>query len=122
MSDDLISFLRARLNEDERVARAAKPGPWRADGGSVYATHPTDEVVDYTESAGHIARHDPARVLHEVEAKRRIIEEHRQEMLGWCETCDVPGDAKGSEIGCPTVRFLALPYADHPDYRQDWTP
>src|SRR5687767_7508448 len=27
--DDLIAFLRARLDEDEQAARAATPGPWR---------------------------------------------------------------------------------------------
>lgn len=108
---DLVEFLRARLDEDE--ARARGEGP-------------------------HIVFHDPAgrplppppmpgsypagRVLREVEAKRRILAEHRPMIPGWCHTCDVPADVKGNEHGCLTVRLLALPYADHPNYREAWRP
>src|ERR671914_158660 len=100
--NDLVAFLRARLDEDEQAARAAAAG----NPGSV-ATHWSAEQVDYCSSSGmlgkawavvpervkgtaiaispaevrprfvtHIARHDPARVLAEVEAKRRMIELH----------------------------------------------
>lgn len=140
--DDLVQFLRARLDEDEQIARASKPGPWHADGGEVYATHPVDRVTDYSESADHIARHDPARVLLEVDAKRRVLELHGivHREIGWLE--DV--DEESSEIpvcglcvpkhsnyrsreevpvgACVTLRLLALAYADHPDCRDDWRP
>jgi hypothetical protein len=50
-----------------------------------------------------IARWDPARVLAECAAKRRIVEMY------------------AGQHGQPYVlHFLALPYADHPDYRQEW--
>lgn len=45
-----------------------------------------------------------ARVLAEIEAKRRIVE--------WF--------TKPSDL--LILRCLALPYADHPDYRQEWKP
>lgn len=102
---DPIAFLRARLDEDEQVALAAKPGPWQVDGGTVYARHPTDEIVDYTDSADHIARHDPTRVLADVAAKRQIIEL-----------------VIGAYAGYAVLPLLALPYAGHPDYREDWKP
>jgi hypothetical protein len=36
--DGLVAFLHARLGEDEAVARAAAPGPWRMDEGQrIYA-------------------------------------------------------------------------------------
>ncbi|MFC8491795.1 DUF6221 family protein [Streptomyces sp. NPDC057235] len=122
---DILAFLRARFDEDFTDARAAKPGPWHADGGSVYATHPTDEVVTYTESADHIARHHPKRVLAEVEAKRKLLELHREiedpeAMQDFCYTCDVTGEYP--EYPCTTLRLLALPYASHPDYRDTWRP
>jgi hypothetical protein len=125
MSDDLVAFLRARLDDDEWTARAAKPGPWHADGGSVYATHPTDEVVGYTDSAEHIARHDPARVLAEVEAKRRLLELHEPGEMEYvegdvCMACDLRGE--GPYYPCLTLRLLALPHAEHPDYRDEWRP
>jgi hypothetical protein len=141
--DDLVQFLRDRLDEDEQTARDAKPGPWREDGGgSVFATHPTDEVVDYTDSAPHIARHDPARVLAEVDAKRRILLLHnipavvspKMAALGLregeapeddrrCAGCglDNTDDPITPDVNeCPILRALALPYAGHPDYRAEW--
>lgn len=65
---------------------------------------------------------DPARVLAECEAKRRIVALHdgahecsvyvRGEVdnCAWVERGD----------SCSTLRLLALPYADHPDYDPSW--
>ncbi|MCT2591120.1 DUF6221 family protein [Streptomyces sp. N2-109] len=143
MTADLTAFLRARLDEDEAVARKAKPGPWRADGGSVYAAHPTDEVVDYARdnSAPHIARHGPARVLREVEAKKRMVTayEYALEMKtanaanyqAWVnnDAPPYPEAAEGTDEQrreipglAHALRLLTLPYADHPDYREEWLP
>ncbi len=82
-------------------------------------------------AAGHIARHDPARVLREVAAKRRIMELHQEGLSNdfpmgvepaegdiLCMTCD--DRALKQYYPCPTLRLLALPYADHADYRADW--
>lgn len=68
-----------------------------------------------TGAALHIARHDPARVLAECEAKRRIVEMHAYD---WnprclCMACDTPGP-------CATLRTLALPYRDHSDFDPAW--
>lgn len=68
----------------------------------------------------HIVRWDPARVLAECEAKRRIVEEHgaKGELHRYCQTCggtDYPVDWP-----CDTLRLLALPYASHPDYDPAW--
>lgn len=117
--DDLVQFLRDCLNDDEQAARTAKPGPWYDDDGSVYASHPTDEVVSYTDSGAHIARHDPARVLREVEAKRRALDHYQA----------VRTHAKGGEPYLlaegavrKQIQIMALPYADHPDYQETWKP
>lgn len=104
----LADFLSARLDEDEAVARRATEFWAGAAGGQ-------PEVVD------HVFRHDPARVLAEVDAKRRIVEEHSPHP-------EVYGDYCPSEDGryrldhCPTLRLLALPYAEHDDYREEWRP
>jgi hypothetical protein len=85
------------------------------------------------EDAGpHIARFDPARVLRECEAKRRVIELHQSRYASpSCRECG-GFTATSSEVAgivhrgyltpwpCPTLRILALPYADHPDYQQEW--
>jgi hypothetical protein len=78
--------------------------------------------------AEHIARHDPARVLAEVEAKRQIMECHESwvagngdTICGRCEREHIDG-RPGGHFPCQTLRLLALPYAGHPDYRQEWKP
>jgi hypothetical protein len=55
-------------------------------------------------------------VLREVEAKRQIIDEHHP-----IDPCDAH-DASLRSVPCDTLLLLALPYADHPDYRETWTP
>jgi hypothetical protein len=39
-----------------------------------------------------------------------------------CMACDVQGQGEGPHYPCLTLRLLALPYADHADYRQEWRP
>jgi hypothetical protein len=111
--DELIAFLRARLDEDVKVARDA--------------TFWTGGVPEWTARAEpdgvHIARHDPARVLADVAAKRRIIAEYAGRdqdvdlMLG--RYTERQGQWAGLHLA---VRLLALPYAGHPDYREEWKP
>lgn len=140
---DLRAFLLARLDEDEAAARVAVPGPWTVDGGTVYATHVTDEVVRYTQdSADHIARHDPARVLREIEAKRRMLKDLQLQKHAVVEDCwytcaaateERDGDEscddqrRGGPCDCGRdarvmrqLRLLAFPCADHDDYQPDW--
>lgn len=115
MTADLVQFLRDRLGEDEQAARVAAPGPWAVDGGSVYVGHPINEVVDYSESAAHIARHDPARVLAEVEAKRAIVD--------WVEECRAffwQTDGTLMPSAYRVLAPLAAIYADHLDFRDEW--
>lgn len=101
---------------------------------------PTVELVGSGMSGGgvheeavaeHIVRHDPVRVLREVEAKRRLLDEHkpdrpkgRPNMERHCLTCTTAQgwDETASEANCLTLRLLALPYADRPGYREDWRP
>ncbi len=62
---------------------------------------PPDETgLSWWGKYGHLSV-SPDRVLTECEAKRRII-------TNW----GFPG----------ALRALALPYADHPDYREEWRP
>jgi hypothetical protein len=152
---ELIAFLRARLDEDEQTAREAavwwgdsdEPGEaphWRpVPCGHIWNDHDgsiADEVAD--RHAAHIARHDPARVLADVESKRRIIDLHKitveklsvppyDEMTGdpnpdeydaYCAVCGYVWVNNDPTQACMTLRLLAEPYADHPDYRDEWRP
>lgn len=145
--DDLVQFLRDRLAEDEQTARAATWDEWDSAHWTArppqasydrytVADHLDDGVVVVTpENADadgvgqHVARHDPARVLREVEAKRRMLDEHVPRRVKYrpnrepgCLTCITAQewDERAGEANCLTLRLLALPYADHPDYRNDW--
>ena len=102
---NLTEFLLARIGEDEETARTMA----QIFGG-----------VDRHSGLG-----SPARVLAECESKRRIVEHHTPDRGGeefpLCAICtEVGPEAQGWP--CLTLRALALPYASHPDYQQEWTP
>ncbi|MGW4670107.1 DUF6221 family protein [Streptomyces sp. NPDC004324] len=129
--DDLALWLGEQLDEDERIAQAASPGPWEQSGvGDLGWTvsGPWAEVPDSEQGradADFIAKHDPARVLREVEAKRRIAELHKPYDLD-------ARDRSGPMIGCTecvhddtiypctTLRLLATVYQDRPGYQEGW--
>lgn len=159
MSEDLVTWLRACLDDDEQVAQAAnagklcdycgKPtgGQWRAatEGDVILAdAHGNDWVAtgpwgtSLHADGEHIARHDPARVLAEVAAKRAVVDEYvalaekiRQANASygaWADgrpdpypgastSSEDPGRLAGLEFA---VLALAQPYRDRPGWRQEW--
>lgn len=113
--DDLVQWLRAQLDEDERIARACPGnGEWSAEDIAVYGPDLSVEV------RAHMAEHDPRRVLAEVDAKRRIIDLHKG-VNDYCAECDLVR-SNYPYHPCTTLRLLALPYADRPGYREEWRP
>ncbi|MCM1943163.1 DUF6221 family protein [Streptomyces sp. G3] len=134
--DDLVQWLRAQLDDDERTARMAAEelgDGWYYDDGFVLARREDDMVAtgsqDFLERehGQHIARHDPSRVLREIDAKRQLLDLHSVGGGHECSTRDARGDidhctwVMGSEA-CTTLRLLALPYTDRPGYRDEWRP
>jgi len=124
---DLVEFLRARLDEDQRAAQAVPHrGPFRLRPGAdaIWVDSADDTLtvalvpIPAEAMAGHIARHDPARVLADIAAKRAVI--------GHIEAMDHGGaraheqfrqwEVSGEDILC----HLAAVYADHPDYDPAW--
>lgn len=130
----LVAFLNARLDEDEAIANAAAQAAHQwwgfgephtdageavtyavsqdPDGTAVWVDGDGYYAVDASVT-GHIARHDPARVLREVAFKRGVVA--RLAVPDPHETGDDCPE-------CATLRLLAAVYADHPDYRQEWKP
>ena len=125
---DLIAFLNARLDEDEAAALESyyEGQRWLTEEEGVYRW-PDDELVhmaDRKADARHIARHDPARVLREVAAMRRIV--HRCERASTVPESVVSftrGQDDGYRQACmDAVADLASVDSDHPDYREEWKP
>lgn len=137
---DLVEFLTARLAEDEQIARAAaaRASDWHSSKGNVGGGGEFtdlgdpdeeqywhgDEVIVYDEGwplvdeATHIARHDPARVLREVEAKRALIESLRS-YIQYVETYENGVDADGELAD--KLKPMAAIYSDHPGYDPKWS-
>ncbi len=128
-----MAFLKARLDEDEAAAKSAAHADgadWfvgsseDADERSILCEGPSTLYAGLTaeyqvagriaeETAPHIARHDPARVLREVEAKRRRLKH-------WIEAGRDADDPPGYSY--LAVLDDASVYSGHPDYRQEWKP
>ena len=89
----LTEFLTARIDEDEEMANFGAYGP-------------SPDRAGWT-------RYSPAamRMLAECEAKRRIVDRY-----AYLYTHGDSGDMRW------VLPLLALPYADHPDYRPEWRP
>jgi hypothetical protein len=132
----LTEFLEARIAEDEAVATAASISPWNHDGGHYVGAgvHGYIAEVDDLEDAAHIARHDPARVTAECDAKRQIVAaldmtpcpcQQSQRCVVHDSSAGPPEFARERYADTTTDAVLAaltLPYADHPDYRPEWKP
>lgn len=124
----LTEFLLARIAEDEAAAkRRVGTGFERFEftphvdkaGGRIGWWLDDWNGTSFIDVAEHIARHDPARVLAECEAKRRIVKKYAEADANESVTWDniACGEWNAYEYA---AKVLALPYADHPDWREEW--
>ena len=116
---DLPDFLLARIAEDEAAAREAAVMPYGEEIG--WIGHVFSSERDSTPAQDeHITRWDPDRVLAECDAKRQVVDVYRALAV---RRHDV-GSIRWHEVSAyeTVLRQLALPYADHPDYRSEWRP
>jgi hypothetical protein len=117
----LAKFLLARIAEDEIGPRKwlerqrERTNALMAAGEPVPLNYrPADDIAVDTWVLV------PRRVLAECEAKRRIVEMHWDTDPS-CARCANPDDEMTNEPWpCQTLRLLALPYADHPDFQPEW--
>lgn len=139
---ELVEFLKARLAEDFEVARnamhedaAVSPGEWITEHhGSEFHEQPDSCLIAedrkgvywtvasevFIRNAEHMARHDPARVLREIAAKRRIIEDYRIARSALDQTDSRGSLRAGSNAFFVACLALASVYSDHPDFSERW--
>ncbi|MFI8448231.1 DUF6221 family protein [Streptomyces erythrochromogenes] len=134
MIADLVQFLRARLDEDEQAASKAAAlcgchpaapawafGDEETGGRILVVDDPHPDLkrrlgrrwngsYEGMFSAEHIARHDPARVLAEVDAKRQLLDMYEE------------GIQVEQFVLKEALRAFAAAYGDHPDFREEWRP
>lgn len=134
---ELITWLRAHLDTDERLAQSAIRDPrylrdertTADDGRWRTRDHPHDECIvegagimvydeggHTAEQARHIATHDPARVLRQVQAHRAILDDH----------ADIPGDGinytlREQERAEDVIKALASMYSDRDGFKEEWS-
>ncbi len=123
--DDLITFLTARLDEDEAAAKKnlawmhfeSKPGDWtRLMCDPVMGPFGGQTATRDVATGMYVGKmSDPARVLCEVEAKRKIV---RRCMAGMDELDVYPNGllTPRALLSRQTLMDLAAVYSDHPDY------
>jgi hypothetical protein len=74
------------------------------------------EVYDHGCRQGKCDCDATERLLADVEAKRRIVEQARDYIP------ELEHGDNGEWAFDLVLRLLAVPYADHPDYREEWRP
>ena len=114
----LVEFLRARL-DDEAAEIAKQPdGEGEFEGIGLWSSGDVLSNTSYLII-------NKSRALRDVEAKRRIVDLY--------EVAELASDVtKGSDLNNAAsrlhrtygraVRLLALPYADHPSFKEEWRP
>lgn len=129
---DLVTWLRERLDEDERIALAADEAESDVfDGTGIVVMHAatgTRSVTLRSDVARFTARFDPARVLTEVAAKRHLLDAifsmaYRIDQEYCCHTeeeiaagaCPEPDDEF-----MDALKALAQPYSNLPGWRDEW--
>jgi len=121
----LVEFLLARLAEDEQMARAAGHGYGHLPVGRPLNAGWTQlDLTDNVRPAydqRFLRQHGPARVLREVEVKRAIVESYQRKVESMRRYPNA-GNASGVMALDGVVRLLALPYADHGLYQEEWRP
>jgi hypothetical protein len=127
MQPNLDEFLLARIAEDKRIARdaALASGRERWTVADLPGSAPPHD-----RAAEHVSRHDPARVLAECTARRRLVLACRDirpdlRFLGTRPQglADFPmSPSDQHQLAAVTLALLALPYAGHSDYREEWRP
>jgi hypothetical protein len=126
VTDELVAFLRARLDEDAEAAAEASATerhyPWAL---SLAEDHYGDNVIGV----------EPVRLLAEVAAKRAIVDEYEEAVaaargyreIDWPDHLQERGKVERAAADdrvaalYAALHHLVQPYVGHPDFDPAWT-
>ncbi|MFE2710616.1 DUF6221 family protein [Streptomyces mirabilis] len=134
--DDLVQWLGVQFDEDERIARRAGDSFRQIGETGVIVATEGDRAEECASAnwagiAEHIVAHDPARVLREIDAKRRLVREllEYEAQFDSDRGCGHDADyfASGLHNGhMPKdilgLRLIASGYSHRPGFREEWRP
>jgi hypothetical protein len=132
----LDEFLLARIAEDERLATATtgqgSGDPPDAEPPDAMPPHagPPDTATPARHAGEHVSPFEPSRVRADCASRRRIVLACRESRP---DTGLLGARARGlgdfplsphdqHQLAALTLALLALPYAGHRDYREEWRP
>jgi hypothetical protein len=124
MSAELVAFVRARLAEDEELARGAEGGKgphgYFAVTGWCYFDAEWGDILPADLVNGSDAW-KPARVLRSVAARRAILERY-EELKEQAGLLSSEKEDEAIEQLEWVICQHAAEHAEHPDYRDEWSP
>ncbi|MBQ0974538.1 hypothetical protein KBZ00_25920 [Streptomyces sp. RK31] len=124
--DELVRWLRAQLDEDERTARATE---WDGSGNKLDWELMASATIDVGGDefyvgdrtiANHMMAWDPARVLREIDAKRQSLAHYariREHTKRGDEAYVLAEGAVAKQI-----QIMATAYDHRPGHREEWRP
>lgn len=114
MTDDLVVWLRAQLDEDEQVIRRNLGRNGLGDDGD-YPDYQSRSDDDTNADDDYLSRFRSPRMLVEVEAKRRILD-----LWEASQDNNLPPDAL--IVLDHVVQLVGVAHAAQPGYREEWRP
>lgn len=129
--DDFVTWLLEQVAEDEREATAAFSGQCDPENGwgiSGRAITPHVGVIHEDVQRAHVAKWNPARVLAECEAKRRVIRLYQNavqaQRAGSISNRNRTQDEAAVDVLGAVVQEFGVMYAQagRPGYREEWKP
>lgn len=129
--DDLVTWWRGVLDERERLAQDVggdtPEGRWHTgghDGNRIIDADGTDVAHDEChptdEQAAHIAANDPASVLAQVAADRKLLDLYRASLEVGERTLWNGGEYARIAALEDVIKVRAEAYSNHPGYREEW--
>ncbi|MFE1925808.1 DUF6221 family protein [Streptomyces asoensis] len=123
MQPSIVTFIETIL--DAEAARQHHPSTqWHATDCNALP-----DVLNPGIETGSCTCGVPAQVLAEIQSRRALLDEHGDVNDGECGTCvdghwgyPTHGGSSPQRYPCRSLRLLALPYASHEAYLDEWQP